>query len=62
MPELPLTLQLDAGTYWLCTCGKSENFPYCNGAHKGSGFTPKQFELTAPATVEITAPGEAIVR
>jgi CDGSH-type Zn-finger protein len=61
MPELPLTLQLDAGTYWLCTCGKSENFPYCNGAHKGSGYMPKQFELAAPATVEITAPGEAVV-
>lgn len=62
MPELPQTLQLEAGTYWLCTCGQSENFPYCNGAHKGSGYTPKQFDLPTAATVEITAPGEAVVR
>ncbi|MGY8942300.1 MAG: CDGSH iron-sulfur domain-containing protein [Flavobacteriales bacterium] len=31
-------------TYAWCSCGLSENQPWCNGAHKGSGFQPKVFE------------------
>ena len=27
--------------YAWCTCGLSDNQPYCNGAHKGTGFVPK---------------------
>jgi CDGSH-type Zn-finger protein len=31
-----------AGTYYWCACGNSKNQPFCDGAHKGTGFTPKQ--------------------
>ena len=27
--------------YYYCTCGKSEDGVFCNGAHKGTEFTPK---------------------
>ncbi|MFT5820366.1 MAG: CDGSH-type Zn-finger protein [Crocinitomix sp.] len=27
--------------YAWCTCGLSENQPYCNGSHKGTSFTPQ---------------------
>lgn len=49
-----ITLQLEAGTHWLCTCGYSQNTPYCNGAHKGTEFQPLALELDAPQTIEIS--------
>ena len=27
-----------ASQWWLCRCGQSQNKPYCDGAHKRSGF------------------------
>lgn len=48
------TVQLEAGTHYLCTCGRSSNMPYCNGAHKGTPFQPLALELDAPKVVEIS--------
>lgn len=31
-------------TYYWCSCGKSANQPWCNGAHRGSGMEPLAFE------------------
>ncbi len=42
----PVVLDMEAGTYWYCTCGGSTNQPFCDGAHKGSEFTPEKVELT----------------
>jgi CDGSH-type Zn-finger protein len=58
MSQPPLTVQMDAGTHWLCTCGLSANYPLCNGSHKGTEFQPNPLELAAPETVNIPAPGE----
>lgn len=41
----PTVLELEAGTYYWCRCGRSENQPYCDGAHKGTGFSPMEFTL-----------------
>ncbi|MBD3222361.1 CDGSH iron-sulfur domain-containing protein [bacterium] len=41
----PIVLELAAGTYWYCTCGGSANQPFCDGAHKGTGFRPEKVEL-----------------
>ena len=40
-------------TYAWCSCGKSENQPWCNGAHVGTEFTPHIFtaEETKPAAI-----------
>ena len=40
----------ESKTYAWCACGKSENQPWCNGAHKGSGFSPKVFQAEASQT------------
>ena len=35
-----------AKTYFWCACGKSAKQPFCDGSHKGTDFTPVQFEAT----------------
>ena len=29
--------------YWCCTCGRSDNQPFCDGSHDGTAFQPMQF-------------------
>jgi CDGSH-type Zn-finger protein len=41
----PIVLTLEPGTYYWCSCGQSQNQPYCDGSHQGSDFTPLAFEL-----------------
>jgi CDGSH iron-sulfur domain-containing protein 3 len=41
----PAVLDLEAGTYFWCSCGQSQNQPFCDGGHKGTEFTPMKFEL-----------------
>ena len=36
----PFVLKVEAGRYAWCSCGLSENQPYCDGKHKGTGYTP----------------------
>jgi CDGSH-type Zn-finger protein len=42
----PVVLELEPGTYYWCSCGQSQTQPFCNGAHKGTDFTPLVFEVT----------------
>ena len=43
--ETPYVLEVEAGTYWWCACGKSDNQPYCDGSHKGTSFVPVKVEI-----------------
>jgi len=37
MKNSPIAVELEADkTYYWCTCGLSDNQPFCNGAHKGT--------------------------
>ena len=38
-------------TYFWCACGRSASQPFCDGSHKGTGFTPVKFEATESKTV-----------
>ncbi len=49
----PAVLDLEAGTYWWCACGKSQSQPWCDGSHKGSGFTPVKVEIEAAKRVAL---------
>lgn len=38
-------VRVEAGkSYFWCACGRSANQPYCDGSHKGTGFSPVKFE------------------
>ncbi len=41
----PVVMDLEAGTYYWCSCGQSSNQPFCNGAHQGTEFTPLKFDV-----------------
>ncbi|MGB2926771.1 MAG: CDGSH iron-sulfur domain-containing protein [Limnothrix sp.] len=41
----PVELELEPGKYFYCTCGQSDDQPFCNGSHKGTEFTPKEFTI-----------------
>ena len=42
--KAPIAVEVEAGkNYFWCTCGKSEKQPFCDGSHKGSGFTPMKW-------------------
>jgi CDGSH-type Zn-finger protein len=50
--RVPIPVEVEAGKeYWWCACGKSADQPFCDGSHKGSGFSPLQF--TAPETKRV---------
>jgi CDGSH-type Zn-finger protein len=37
----PFAMEVEAGKkYFWCACGRSQTQPYCDGSHKGTGFTP----------------------
>lgn len=40
----PIGVELEENkTYYYCQCGLSANQPFCDGSHKGTGFTPLEF-------------------
>lgn len=48
----PYAVDLEEGqTYFYCTCGLSQKQPFCDGAHKGSGFKSHCFTATASEKV-----------
>ena len=41
----PYAVDVEEGkTYFWCSCGKSENQPFCDGSHSGSSFSPKPYK------------------
>jgi CDGSH-type Zn-finger protein len=49
--KAPFNVELQAGTYWWCACGRSANQPFCDGSHKSTDFTPVKLEISEPAKV-----------
>jgi len=48
--KVPLSMRLEKGTYHWCRCGKTENPPFCDGAHAGTGIEPLEFEVDVSST------------
>ena len=41
----------DGKSYYWCSCGRSKNQPFCDGAHQGSNFVPVEYKATENKTV-----------
>ena len=47
----PKATQLTKGEeYYFCSCGRSNNQPFCDGSHAGTEFTPKPFKAEEDGT------------
>ncbi len=44
-------LEMEAGEYYWCACGQSQNQPFCDGSHKGTAFSPVKEVITEAKTV-----------
>ncbi len=43
----PFQVAAKAGeSYWWCACGRSQTQPFCDGSHKGTGFSPVEYKPT----------------
>ncbi len=56
---MPIAITLEAGTYYRCTCGKSQNLPFCDGAHQVGDSLPLKFELENRQKVYICSCGQS---
>lgn len=48
--KAPYGVELEPGTYFWCSCGKSANQPWCDGSHKGSGMSPQKVDIAEKKT------------
>ena len=52
--KVPVKVELEEGKkYAWCTCGLSDQQPYCNGAHKGTEFRPMVFVAEETKTAHL---------
>ncbi len=50
--KAPYAVDVEAGqTYYYCACGRSNNQPFCDGSHQGTGLEPQAFTAEKTETV-----------
>ena len=50
--KAPYAVEVEEGKkYFWCACGKSQNQPFCDGAHQGGDFTPYSYTAEASRTL-----------
>ena len=50
---------VEGETYFLCMCNQSAAYPFCDGAHKGSGV--RSLLYTAPRSMSITLENGSVI-
>jgi CDGSH-type Zn-finger protein len=41
----PFVADMEPGTYLWCSCGRSEEAPFCDGSHEEVGLEPVEFTI-----------------
>ena len=49
----PIILDLEPGTYYWCSCGKTKNQPFCDGSHEGTSYLPMEFTIAKKEQVAL---------
>lgn len=49
--DSPYVMEMEPGEYWWCRCGRSDDQPFCDGSHEGTGISPKKVEIDEKRTV-----------
>lgn len=45
--KAPFAAEVTGGrSYFWCACGRSKTQPFCDGSHRGTGFSPRKYEAT----------------
>jgi CDGSH-type Zn-finger protein len=45
--DTPYAIDVEEGkNYFWCACGKSEEQPFCDGSHSGTGIAPVRYKAT----------------
>lgn len=47
----PFVQEMEPGKYAWCKCGQSNNQPFCDGSHKGTGFSPEVVTIEEKQTI-----------
>jgi CDGSH-type Zn-finger protein len=54
--DTPIAIEVEKGkSYYWCSCGKSQQQPFCDGSHKDSSFTPVKYDASESKTVYFCA-------
>ena len=49
-----IRMEMEPGTYYWCSCGKSSNQPFCDGAHKDlPPYKPLKFTYTEEDRIKV---------
>ena len=52
----PIEFEVVKGkSYYWCSCGKGKKQPFCDGSHKGSGYTPNLVEIAEDKKIAFCA-------
>ncbi len=47
----PFIVDVEPGSYYWCSCGRSASQPFCDGSHEGTDFTPVKIEVDKPKSL-----------
>jgi len=57
MQNKPYVVNETQGTKAYCACDQSQNMPYCDGSHKGTGKNPHIVDIPEDKTVAVCGCG-----